>query len=514
MWMTRLKIALVLAFCLTISTASAVKAFNSALLDGPDIVEQNQKYQFWTITTGSVVVDNFTGREMPSISIAPSSATPDFNAVLPFCAEQPEGPCVKSVRAKKDDSSWMESQMSEIETPRCDDCSLISPSGIVRKQSFLPYDAANKIPAMDTSKYLYFSEADRAKNRFFELGIMLTKIPQVSNTITLTARLQAVQLGELKNYSRNGVMSSSREVIALRMPTDITFEVVIDVKELFPSMTRWIYSDATESDIAIDGSQVTLLGKPSVRSVVSSDPVKCDVLSENDWYSSFGGRIGKSQGETKDQYIQRCNSFSTAYRIPLEGRYVGAVTDFETWSSRLVPRYDYTSWQFTSLDPTSISLDRYVQDCIGKSDFIFSSANASARESELPTWNNDEKIFITRIASNSTLSSGESNQGFYTLSLTKIVARCLWGDQVTLSQLSVSIVDFAGKPVVSTIERSSKENFFSLKISGFPYSQKTISFGLPKPMRVKKITITCIKGKLTKKVTDVNPKCPAGFRKK
>jgi hypothetical protein len=30
----------------------------------------------------------------------------------------------------------------------------------------------------------------------------------------------------------------------------------------------------------------------------------------------------------------------------------------------------------------------------------------------------------------------------------------------------------------------------------------------------KKITITCIKGKLTKKVTAVKPKCPAGYKKK
>ncbi|NDE48230.1 MAG: hypothetical protein EB019_04610, partial [Actinobacteria bacterium] len=30
----------------------------------------------------------------------------------------------------------------------------------------------------------------------------------------------------------------------------------------------------------------------------------------------------------------------------------------------------------------------------------------------------------------------------------------------------------------------------------------------------KKITITCIKGKTTKKVSGVNPKCPKGYKKK
>jgi hypothetical protein len=31
---------------------------------------------------------------------------------------------------------------------------------------------------------------------------------------------------------------------------------------------------------------------------------------------------------------------------------------------------------------------------------------------------------------------------------------------------------------------------------------------------VKKITITCIKGKTSKKVTAIKPKCPTGYKKK
>ena len=38
-------------------------------------------------------------------------------------------------------------------------------------------------------------------------------------------------------------------------------------------------------------------------------------------------------------------------------------------------------------------------------------------------------------------------------------------------------------------------------------------YAAPKPV-VKKTTITCVKGKTTKKVTAVNPKCPAGYKKK
>jgi hypothetical protein len=34
------------------------------------------------------------------------------------------------------------------------------------------------------------------------------------------------------------------------------------------------------------------------------------------------------------------------------------------------------------------------------------------------------------------------------------------------------------------------------------------------PSSKKKITITCTKGKITKKITAVNPKCPIGYKKK
>jgi hypothetical protein len=34
------------------------------------------------------------------------------------------------------------------------------------------------------------------------------------------------------------------------------------------------------------------------------------------------------------------------------------------------------------------------------------------------------------------------------------------------------------------------------------------------PVAVKKVTITCVKGKVQKQVTAVNPKCPTGYKKK
>ena len=43
---------------------------------------------------------------------------------------------------------------------------------------------------------------------------------------------------------------------------------------------------------------------------------------------------------------------------------------------------------------------------------------------------------------------------------------------------------------------------------------KEVAAAKPVAATAKKITITCAKGKLIKKLSGTNPKCPAGFKKK
>jgi hypothetical protein len=58
-------------------------------------------------------------------------------------------------------------------------------------------------------------------------------------------------------------------------------------------------------------------------------------------------------------------------------------------------------------------------------------------------------------------------------------------------------------------------------IAGFGYSAPSIrikmsknAIGPAQPMALKKTTITCVKGKTTKKITAINPNCPSGYKKK
>ncbi len=140
---------------------------------------------------------------------------------------------------------------------------------------------------------------------------------------------------------------------------------------------------------------------------------------------------------------------------------------------------------------------------------------------------------------------GSVFQGSYDLVMRKATAQCLYGFTDAPITATVTVVD-AGKE--ERIETSSLQELGSgsdkwLKLSarGFTFSSPTLKIKLnqdkpvvaapsPAPSQAsstqsaaatpavkapaKRVSITCVKGKLTRKVSGVAPKCPAGFKKK
>ena len=117
--------------------------------------------------------------------------------------------------------------------------------------------------------------------------------------------------------------------------------------------------------------------------------------------------------------------------------------------------------------------------------------------------------------------------GTYSLVMRSDVARCLYGFTSAPIQATVSIAGASGSVVATTVVNESK-GWLRLSAGGFTFSEKTIKVALSQaaaaavvtppvvvaPIIKKKTTITCVKGKATKKVTAVSPKCPAGYKKK
>jgi len=92
----------------------------------------------------------------------------------------------------------------------------------------------------------------------------------------------------------------------------------------------------------------------------------------------------------------------------------------------------------------------------------------------------------------------------------------------------VSIINPDGENKVATTLIREKDGWLSLSAKGFTFSSPTIRVVLsqeaefepvvaqvvPTKKIAKKSTITCVKGKSSKKVSGVKPKCPKGFNKR
>ena len=134
---------------------------------------------------------------------------------------------------------------------------------------------------------------------------------------------------------------------------------------------------------------------------------------------------------------------------------------------------------------------------------------------------------------------GNEIQGWMELKIKGERARTWWGmdPSIAAGYAKVEITYQNGTSKIATVvsQYDKKNDWINLRAYGFTYStpQLAVSFVKPKEeaapittpeapvviappaqkVQTKK-TITCVKGKATKKVTGTNPKCPSGYKKK
>ena len=156
------------------------------------------------------------------------------------------------------------------------------------------------------------------------------------------------------------------------------------------------------------------------------------------------------------------------------------------------------------------------------------TTNASIYQGAPPTF--DGESFDYKLAGVHNKTNGEEFQGSYDLVLDSKFARCLYKFSSAPIRASVSITNAEGNSNIATSTFTEKDGWMKLSANGFTFSSPKITVKLEQDKAVaptatptpsstvkpvaKKTTITCVKGKVSKKVTAVNPKCPAGYKKK
>ena len=104
-------------------------------------------------------------------------------------------------------------------------------------------------------------------------------------------------------------------------------------------------------------------------------------------------------------------------------------------------------------------------------------------------------------------------QGTYDLVMRSDTARCLYGFTAAPIYAAVTVISGNSSTLVGTTTVSEKNGWLKLAAYGFTFSEKTIKVKITQ-QKNQKYSISCVKGKVTKKVTGTKPKCPKGFKLK
>lgn len=198
-----------------------------------------------------------------------------------------------------------------------------------------------------------------------------------------------------------------------------------------------------------------------------------------------------------------------------------------------------TQWIFYNLPDRDIES---ASSCIKSSKTLagFVTTNSTAYTATPPIYNEQTGTLDYKVASPHYLVDGKVFEGKYNLYIDSKVARCIYKFSDAPISASVSVTSSeGGQQTIATTVVNESNGWLHLSASGFTFSSPTLRVKLtqdrtattptpiaspsassePQPQMsvepvMKKSTITCVKGKMTKKVTAVSPKCPVGYKKK
>jgi len=178
-----------------------------------------------------------------------------------------------------------------------------------------------------------------------------------------------------------------------------------------------------------------------------------------------------------------------------------------------------TYWAFKAMNYGQNSAE--VQKCSDNTGNVAGlvTTNALTYLPGPPTFDKESQSLTYKVASPHYEANGSLASGSYDLSMRSDIARCVYGFSNAPIKAEISITSDDGEKKVATTIVNEKNGWLFLSAKGFTFSAPTINVKLSQekvitPVASKKVTISCVKGKTTKKVTAVSPKCPAGYKKK
>lgn len=443
----------------------------------------------------------------------------EYVAVLPNCKDDPNNPCVKSFEASIDNGkSWIRSTTQKTYAAKTFDQSKYPAGSYIVQTRNWTGEEKTLLPSGTDSSVFGFPTAPHFGGGEYLLQPI---VEGVSSTQSENARAHKLSLSvvPVKTYNAPNPNNCSLWLTTCfdlyNFKSDVTFRVILDLKYLAPTFSGWFQSRIKNSEIqqinstefAFVGSAMTVgsviaeFNKPYPAALVASYPN----VESGVW---FGNQPYWAQG-----VISNTNA---------------AIKDWINFE-RAIPnqsRWDSTIWTAVSYSTASSGyIYSEMKGCLQTSKGMLGqvSTNATVYNISAPLWDEDTDSLSFTIAAPTFESDGDKKQGLYDLVLREDVAKCLWGKSLLNTRASIEVLNPDGTTQVATTTFKVLNGYVYFRAAGFHFSVPKIKVSVidavPTPKATataskKMSTITCVKGKTSKKVTAVKPTCPSGYKKK
>ena len=316
-------------------------------------------------------------------------------------------------------------------------------------------------------------------------------------------------------------------------PKDFSFKLSFKLKE---KLNGWLHGRLLDPNISLENStgastNISITAKPlNVPIFYYGDSYKNLPQELKDAYAtrpnlSGGGSYGRICCEyNPDPNIR--NSTSTPWSFGDD-----SIDEMKMWlkvagdKSVAAP----SIWSIRTLSSGSVNSSN---KCFSQGDGLkgLVTTNATTYSDGPPKLINDELQY--RVASPHFSPTGNENRGSYNLLIRSDVAKCLYGFSDKPIQATVMVTKSDGDTSnVATELVTMNDGWLKLSAKNFTFSDPTIRIKLsqdpdlpaatsnpikmaPISSEVKKIRITCVKGKNKKVLTGTKPVCPSGYKKK
>ncbi len=217
-----------------------------------------------------------------------------------------------------------------------------------------------------------------------------------------------------------------------------------------------------------------------------------------------------------------------------------ALSEFNKWIPFMGDKAEALQkrWSFRTIKTNQMFNGKSLEECMPPSEVAgVVISNATVYQGEPPIWNAEDATLDYKVAAPHYTPLGEEFKGLYQLKINGEFARCIYGFENAPIVATVSIVASDGAIKVATSTVSADSNWINFNAAGFTFSNPTIKVKLALADNVSKTTpqkseiattpktaagngipakkiILCTKGKTTKTVKAVKPKCPKGYKKK